>query len=198
MPGLLGASARAAALPTRPPAQAAPAAQSQRDGGSHGAGARQPSPGRCRHPSSDAEDDFLEPATPTAAGGAHYLCCRRRYLDRGGWGAREGPQNEEPVSAELTLGCRQARRWRVGVGRRRRQCSLLPYPPRSHHPPSPPPLVKRTQVCLPCPQEALALPILLLQDSLPPVWYSHPFVPPLSTVGGRAEAMGRDPWSPKR
>lgn len=56
--------------------------------------------------SSDAEDDFLEPATPTATQAGHALPLLPQEVPGPGegLGAREGVQNEEPVSGRADLG----------------------------------------------------------------------------------------------
>lgn len=120
--------------------------------------------------SSDAEDDFLEPATPTATQAGHALPLLPQEVPGPGrgWGRGKGRRTRSQCPAELTLGCEQRGGAGWGSGRGRRQSSLLPYPPRSHHPPIPPTPCQTHQVCLPCPRRHLALPSSSFQDSLPP------------------------------
>lgn len=101
------------AAAARPP-EAAPTVQSQRDGGSHGAGARQPSPRRCHvqlrrrrrlsgagHPDSHAGGARAAAAAP---GGTR------------GVGRGKGRRGRSRCPAELTLGCEQRRDWGQGSG----------------------------------------------------------------------------------
>lgn len=111
-PALLHASAAGsvARLP-----EAAPTTQSQRDGGSHGAGARQPSPGRCHvqlrrrgrlsgagHADGHAVGARAAPATPRGTCTEGVGVEERRGISR--------------CRAELTLGCKPARFGDQGSG----------------------------------------------------------------------------------
>lgn len=129
--------------PSRPP-EAAPTAQSQRDGGSHGAGARQPSPGRCHvqlrrrrrlsgagHPDSHAGG--ARTASPAAGG----------TWTEGVRGCGKGRGGRSRCQAELTLGCEQRCRAEAGVGVGPRAAPEEPcspaHPAPTHHPTPPHP-----------------------------------------------------------